>query len=254
MDEKRDEKLDTDEVVIKKGKLLSFLDNFWYHYKWHTIVALFLVFAITVCTLQFCNKKDSDVYVLYAGGYEINRRAQDGDMPEYQTICGVLERVAYDRDGDGEATVSLKDLFVLSDEEMREADSVDGKEVNYGLISENRATLGNILVYGTGNYYLTFLSPAVYEEYRKVGEAFLFTDISTLDITNESAEICEDYAVKLSSLEFYTLPGISKLPPDTLVCLRANQTVVGSPATKKEARAAYEASRETFESIVNYSK
>ena len=27
-------------------------ENFWYHYKWHSIVALFLVITLVICALQ----------------------------------------------------------------------------------------------------------------------------------------------------------------------------------------------------------
>ena len=39
-----------------KSEAFDKLSNFWYYYKWHTIVALFIVFVVTVCTLQTCSK------------------------------------------------------------------------------------------------------------------------------------------------------------------------------------------------------
>ena len=36
------------------------LQNFIYHYKWHTVVALFLVVTIIICSLQFCTKEEYD--------------------------------------------------------------------------------------------------------------------------------------------------------------------------------------------------
>ncbi len=252
MDEKNNEKIDTGEIKLKKGKFFDFIDNFWYHYKWHSIVALFLLFAVTVCTLQMCKKESYDSYILYAGGYEISRKPENGDIADYEKVTRMLERVAADTDGDGEVLVSLKDLFVLNDREIEEIESSDDEiEVHYPLILENREILRDTMVYS--NYYVTLLSPAVYEEYKEIDGVKLFADLSLLEITNESAVFYNEYAIKLSSLEFYTLPGICDMPDDTLLCLRA-LSAYASHFNKNESEKAYAAGIETAENIINYTK
>ena len=76
------EKLDTGSVSIKKGKFLRWLENFWYHYKWHSLIAAFLIFTVTVCTVQMCRKESYDMHILYAGGHSFQRNSEDGDYPE----------------------------------------------------------------------------------------------------------------------------------------------------------------------------
>ena len=79
--EEKDQKLQSDgEIHIpsirdrraerEHGKVYRWLDNFWYHHKWKTILSLFLVFTILVCTLQMCSKEEKgDISVMMAGPY-----------------------------------------------------------------------------------------------------------------------------------------------------------------------------------------
>ena len=34
-----------------ESKVLRWWDNYWYHYKWHTIIGLFFVFVIVFCVI-----------------------------------------------------------------------------------------------------------------------------------------------------------------------------------------------------------
>ena len=49
---------------IKKA---GFFENFWYHYKFHTIAVVFAVFVLTVGILQLVGKTNPDIYIMYAG-------------------------------------------------------------------------------------------------------------------------------------------------------------------------------------------
>ena len=66
--------------VEYKMNLKQRVENYWYHYKWHTLIALFIVITLSVCILQLCQKNSYDVYVLYAGGGELERTSDDGDF------------------------------------------------------------------------------------------------------------------------------------------------------------------------------
>ena len=69
------------------------LQNFWYHYKWHSIVALFLAVAILICSLQFCKKEKYDAYVAYIGSKQIGRTTENGDVAEIEKVISSLRRV-----------------------------------------------------------------------------------------------------------------------------------------------------------------
>ena len=75
------------DTAVVKG---NFLENFWYHHKWKTIIITASLFLLLICTLQMCTQNSYDVYLMYAGpGYlTVNetRTAQDAIkqiMPDY---------------------------------------------------------------------------------------------------------------------------------------------------------------------------
>lgn len=187
------------------------LQNYWYHYKWHTLIALLLVIAITVCSLQFCTKEEYDAYILYAGGKVIGRTAQDGDVAEIVTLISSLKRIAEDFDKSGEVKLNLNTCYYLS------ADEREGlTDLNDALLASDRASLSNLLEHS--EYYLLFLSPSVYEAYKGSTDTERF--ISLREYDNGSSEYYTDAAIRLSSTDAYKLPGLSSLPDDTLICIR----------------------------------
>ena len=234
----------------KKQRILERLDNFWYHYKWHSIVALFLVFAITVCSLQMCRKESYDIHVLYSGGHEISRKSVDGNPPEYTSALSSIGRVTEDFDENGEVLVTLKDLFMLSSEEIKKIEaSDDDYEVNYALINENQTILRDTIMYSS--YYVCLLSPLVYNEYKTVDGVQMFEPLLPLVSEDTDVQYYDESAIYLSSTGFYSLPGISALPPDTLVCLRT-PSVFASHFNEKETKRDYERGKTTVIKILNY--
>ncbi len=209
-----------------KSPLVSKLDNFWYYYKWHTIVALFLIFTIVVCSLQVCSRVEVDSYIMYAGGKSISRTASGGDRAEYARVLDAMKKIAPDFSGDGEKNISLSTLFQLSPEEIAEIeDRNDGSEVNYSLLATDAETLRDRMY--IGEYYVCLFSPYVYECYREIDGESLFAQASAFAPEENELEYYSDYAVKLSSTPFYkNNPAIRDvLPADTLVCLRIKSAV-----------------------------
>ncbi len=95
--------------MAEKSKAKLFLENYWYHYKWHTIIIAFLVVTLAVGVTQCASKPKYDQSaVLYcdrtvmentalALETELTKRAPDlnGDG---QSLFGVYN-VSYDSDG-----------------------------------------------------------------------------------------------------------------------------------------------------------
>ena len=116
------------DTTLKRG-FLAWLDNFWYHYKWHTIISLFLVFAITICTVQSCQKTSYDIRIMYAGSHTIKRQSEGADIPEYTKVLTALKAVTPDFDDNGKSDVALLDLHVLTNAEMQESDDYNATRV-----------------------------------------------------------------------------------------------------------------------------
>ncbi len=230
-------------------------DNFWYYYKWHTLVALFLIFSITICTLQFCSKTEYDIHIMYAGPHEFGRTAKDGDIAEYARALKSLNQVVSDYDGNENIAVDFQDLFLLTNEEIKEAEKDKENTVNYMLIQENQKKFSNNKMYG--NYYICILSESVYRENKfaktQDGDYSLFANIEQYiekSDGNSHVNLLDECAAYLSSTYLGSLPVFSNLPEDTVVCLRA-KSAFASHLGKEETETAYKNSEDAFKRILN---
>ena len=233
------------EKMQYKPSFSSRVENFFYHYKWHTIAALFILIISIVIGLQMCSKDDYDAYILYAGGYSISRKA-DSDVAEYVKITSALERVTEDFDNNGEKKATLLDLYAPTPEEQLE----EGKDSLTNFTLENFSTLEYELFSGS-DYYVCFLSEYNYNKYKVWDGVSIFTPLAPYAHGNESLEYYDECAVYLSSTEFYKLEGVSSLPPDTLVCLRALSSVA-SFFDKRDNKKMFERGEDLIENILSY--
>ena len=246
--EERDEKIGGDVEI--RTPLVAKLENFWYHYKWHSIVIFFLVITVTVASLQMCTKTNYDVHILYAGNHEIEKISTDGNSTTpFSTTLGSLGRVIPDLDGDGEIHVNLLDLFIMTPEEVAEFNKTsDGTtEINEIQIRDNtRALEENYLLFG--DYYIMLLSPTLFEKYDEKHEGALFAPVKNY-ASAEGLELTGNgRGVYLRSLGVYSLAGIEGLPEDTVVCIR-NRSVFGNASNDENHRR----SEDAFRKLLSYS-
>ncbi len=203
------------------------IQNFIYHYKWHTVVALLLIVAIVICSLQFCSKEEYDAYILYAGSKSIGRTAKDGDVAEIATVISSLKRITDDFDENGEVTLNFTNYYFLSADERK-----DLTDLNEALLASDQKSISSVLEHS--EYYLLFISAAVYEQYHKVGDEELFISLSDYKASSPDIELYADNAILLSSTEAYKLPGLSALPEDTLICIRRPSVLGGKSNEHKQ--------------------
>ena len=88
--------------------------NFWYHYKWHSVTSLILVFAITVCMLQFCKKEDYDIHILYIGNHVVGKTLNESGEAEIQKSLSSFKKITKDYDDDGKIKVNFTNYYFLS--------------------------------------------------------------------------------------------------------------------------------------------
>jgi hypothetical protein len=196
------------------------IQNFWYHYKWHTVVSLVLIVALLICSLQFCTKESYDAYILYAGSKRIGRTASDGDVAEIVSVISSLKRVTSDFDENGEVNISFTGLYYLGAGEAGEADAADT-----ALLVNDKKTLTSLLEHS--EYYLCFISTAVYDEYHRVGDSERFITLNEYKAENPELRYHSDSAIYLSSTALSKLPALSSMPEDTLVVIR-HPSVLGA--------------------------
>lgn len=248
--EERNEKFEGDVKI--STPLMAKIENYWYHYKWHTIVAIFLVITVLVASLQMCTRTSYDVHIMYAGNHKLEKISSNGNSTTpFTSTLASLGRVVSDHNGDGEVHVNLLDLFVMTADEVAEFNQTsDGKsEINEIQIKENTTALeSNYLLFG--DYYIMLLSPALFEKYDSQYDGALFADISRYadaDLLSSLSLTENGRGVYLSSLGIYSMVGIEGLPADTVVCIR-NKTTFGNGSN--QANHGY--SEAAFKEILTY--
>lgn len=190
------------------------LDNFWYHYKWHTIVSIFIIFVLAVCTFQMCSRTSYDAYVMYSGGKSIAKTLENS---EYANIRSAFALVCPDFDGDGQSNPHFQSYLTPTDEEY--AKNFNGKGLESVIVADKDSF--NTAMLGSQEYYLCFLSAANFEVFDAPIQNGAYPLITLTDITSDENLLTESgRGIYLSATDFYKLPGISSLPDDTVICIR----------------------------------
>ncbi len=249
-----DEKYGSD--VKMSSPFIKKLDNFWYHYKWHSIFALLGIFIVLICVLQLCSRQSYDVHLLYAGYYNVDRtQPEGGSLPEYNVLLSSFGRVGEDFDGDGEITTSFATHRVMSEAKREELELSTGEYISEGLLTSDRQTLYDRMLYS--EYYLCLLSVEVYEDCMKKfdgdmgGNGIFFVNLEQYLPEGAEVEYYGEYknAIMLGSLNFSELAGVCDLPEDTVLCLRFRSGVT-SVIDEAQSEEYYRRSIETLKNIL----
>ena len=209
------EKQHTEGISVKGNKFLSRLDNYWYHYKWVTLVAAFLIVVFSVCIIQSCAQKDSDISITYAGRAmftEIDRKSIEGVFAD-----------ALPEEFEKDASSALLSYYILSKEQIEEMEKethADGEDVyvDRSFITSEKENFESQLQTDTSSILL--LEPWLYRE--MVGNNQSTQVIKPLsEIFGETPEgALDNYGIRLGDTELYkNNPELSCLSEDTVICL-----------------------------------
>lgn len=234
--------------IKARSPLLKKLDNYWYHYKWHSIIALFLVIVILVCSLQMCSKDEYDIEVLYAGPLSLN------DKQAVLDIENAFATLLSDQTGDGKVSVNLVSYWV--DESIKPDEEAEGPLSDVSYLQNH--SLNNQKLYMdeiyTGNVSVFLVSPHLFYLVDK-DDSTVFMRVTDVfpEMKAYEDEICvhnEDgkinrFGVVLSKTAFGQSAGLSSLPDDTILCLVKKSEIKGFFGAKK-ANEAYELATRVF--------
>lgn len=90
-------------LVNRPKTVRAWCENFWYHYKWHSIVAMVLIVTVAVASWQFLTRTTYDYTVMLATESVEFSSLQINALQKELAACGK------DRDGDGKVNVLLVD-------------------------------------------------------------------------------------------------------------------------------------------------
>ena len=122
------------------------IDNFWYYYKIHVLVVVFILFVASVFIKDIVTKVDYDYSVAFVTEEMMTNE-------EISSIQSVFEREAEDLNGDGEIHVEVQNYTIP------QGDSADPQ-----LVAAGQTKLTVDIQEGTSMIF--FLSPGCYESYK----------------------------------------------------------------------------------------
>ncbi len=184
------------------------LQNIWYFYKWHILIALFFTVAGIWLVTHCAADKEADIYIYFAGPVYFTANAQE-------QISDAFSAVIPDEYGETVSmitTVYGKDVTVGSTEEEDQQ-----YYINY---TEKQATLAEFKnQMRLPNTVICLLSPTCFKIAVEDGQT-LRPLREVLDDLPEG--VTEDgYGIKLSSLPFYSSNSVLKqFPEDTVLCVK----------------------------------
>lgn len=174
----------------------KWLENYWYHYKWATIISAFFITVAVICIVQIASKKDYNIYIRYVGDSVITGT-------QYDDMTGALEKIV---SGDKKDSVNFAQVAYISDE-----DNPYKNEKN----AVARETLSSMLVQP---YYIYIMDMTAYNDYKDSGVFAPLSSIFEEDVTDISYD---EYALYLSKTEFLkNAPGMEWVEEDTVIVIK----------------------------------
>ncbi len=236
------EKINDNGIAIKKGKAGSWLENFWYHYKWAFIGIVVAAVILFICIAQSCSKREEDILIVYAGPVYMSQT-------ELASVVEVMSnKIPRDFDNSGDKFAGMNTFQIYSEEQIKKIISETDSEGKAGYVDRSRNSnnydqYNKYILTGDSSVYL--LDPSLYETLKNNNRLCKLTDVLT-DIPNGAID---EYGVCLGDTAFYAEYGVMRvLPADTVICL-ARSNAIGKSSKEKY----YVREKEMFAAIVDAS-
>ena len=225
----------------------KWLENYWYHYKWHTLFALFFVVVISIMVVQMASREDDDIYIIYAGPELISDSKREDIKDAFQQL------MSKDYDGDGEKKVDFMDIILMNSEQLKQAyaDGANQYFLNEGTVEKNLETLSVQAM--AGDYVVFLIDKEWYKDLHDASAFVPLTELEELGIpTVEGARTYGDCAYYLNSLDFAKFfTCFDDLPESTLLCVRRLTTASHLKGDRK-TRAMYDRHMEYYKELLGF--
>lgn len=212
----KEQKEYTEGISVSESKFLTWLDNYWYHYKWVTLVAAFFLIVAIVCIAQSCSKTPSDVKITYAGPVSLTGEQE-------LAIQSAVSRELPDSFSDkSKAQVEILNYYILSKEQIEKAQKetdASGYKVYIDtyFISSEQDTFESQLMTGTSNVLL--LDPSIFESLGGMAESERLMPLDQILGETPDGSVSR-FGIRLGDTELYkNNPQLKVLPADTILCL-----------------------------------
>lgn len=204
------------EKTKEKGKLLKFLDNIWFYYKWHILIGLLVLVTVTVATVQCMAKTEPDVTVLYVGLKDIgaDREAMTAEFGGYFD----------DVNGDGDK--SIRFTF------MGTTDTATSTRF------QTEMAAGDHLIYIVNDEY-----------YKRLVNSKILAPLSETSGFVQDNAMEDGYGIRLKYLNIGETEGFGSIERNSILCMRGNN---GDRVDYEKADKLYKNSLKFFRSLFEY--
>ncbi len=227
-------------------KIYKWIDNYWYHNKWQTILAVFFTLFTIVAAGQMLTKINDDVIILYGGPYQFSANETREIQNALQTVMSA------DFNGDGEKHVQMISILLMTQEQIEAAKknaAASGKVVvlNNATLTQNRSQFSTQIF--AGETVLCLLDPNWYTDIYENGGFIKLSE--ALGYTPEHA--IDEYSIYLRDTGiagYFT--ALQSFPEDTILCVRRMSTATAFKSEKKE-KIRYENQLQMFRDMMSFS-
>ena len=189
--------LDVEEM---KSSLGSKMSNFWYFYKWQTIVGVILVIGIIVSLLQLADNTTPDAAIMYVGPSYLT-------VTDKKTIGESAQTYMIDYNGDGEKVLTLLDINVVT---------ASGELAAYAYQMNAEAQKRFTTEVFAGDSLIYILEKSFYDILVERNRLAKLSDVLDADMIPEGSD---EYGARVKDLPFFTQEGFSSFPDDAYVCI-----------------------------------
>lgn len=237
-----DEKLEAGTIVVQ-NRFVRWLDNLWYHYKWHIILIAFFAIVFGVGFAQCATADHPNAMVTYAGGYTLSAK-------ESEDIGALFSNLLSKKNGETEK-VKLNHYPIYTEDELRAMciDPKTGHVDSFAYSSENQGNQDHIRTFQsfcmTGENAVWLVSEWVYGNLIDDDQRLVPLE-QVLGYTPENAY--NPYAIRLADTEFYRYYEVLQLLPEDTLLVFASGTVMGATSDAE----VYELYKQLFRAIVEF--
>jgi hypothetical protein len=204
----------------------AWVENYWYHYKWHTIVISFFLILAIILTCQLATKEKYDITAIYSGPVQLN----GGQLEKISdAFCELLSE---DSNGDGKINAITYGEYLLSPEQQKAIEDEAKKQsikdnteyvFLYTAEDRNNALNNTNTLVATGEAIICLMDKYNYDILNQNGGFMTLEEI--LGYKPEFSR--DEYSVYLKDTDFgkYFESAFEILPDNTILCIRKKASV-----------------------------
>ena len=225
-----------------KTKIGKWFDNFWYHYKWETIIILFVLIVLAVVIPQSLTRTKYDTSVLFCGPEFV-------DADENAAIESAFRQIMQDYDNDGKKELQLINITAFTTEQANELVKTGSYTMSVlsPYLQSNVSDSFSTQIFA-GEASVCLLDPYWYSVVREEDGFVPLSEI--LGYTPEKA--IDEYSIYLKDTDFGSFfTAFDCLPDDTVLCMRRMSTAsafLGQKRTEEK----YEINKKLLIDIFNF--